>query len=217
MTGLLRGNGVLAIWNGIAAGQDREFLRWHVGQHLPERMAVPGFLRARRYVSIDGHPRYFNFYEVADVDVLQSDAYLARLNAPTDWTKAVVPHFTDTSRTLCQVIESRGHGCGGIVQTLRIAGDAAALRPLVAALADHADISGVSLLARYVAAVAPTSESQMRAAPDTSSPAILLVEGADVRALTAAVGDLASDTAIAALTGDVAIDRGSYQLDFMMD
>lgn len=217
MTGLLRGKGVLAIWNGIAPGQETEFLRWHVGQHLPERMGVPGFLRARRYVSIDGVPRYFNFYEVADVDVLESDAYLARLNAPTDWTKAVVPHFTDTSRTLCNVVESRGHGCGGVVETLRIAGDAAALRPLVASLVEHADISGVSLLARHTAPAKATSESQMRAAPDGSSPAILLIEGADARAVSIAVRNIASETLITALCGMVQIERGTYQLDFMMD
>lgn len=217
MTGLLRGNGVLAIWNGIAPGQETEFLRWHVGQHLPERMGVPGFLRARRYVSIDGAPRYFNFYEVAGVEVLESDAYLARLNAPTDWTKAVVPHFTDTSRTLCNVVEGRGHGCGGMVETLRIAGDAAALRPLVDSLADHADISGVSLLARHTAPAKATSESQMRAAPDGSSPAILLIEGADADAVTAAARDIASEAAIIALCGPVEVERGAYQLDFMMD
>lgn len=216
MTGLLRGKGVLAIWNGIAPGQAGEFLRWHVGQHLPERMAVPGFLRARRYVGIDGHPRYFNFYEVADVAVLESEPYLARLNAPTDWTKAVVPHFTDTSRSLCQVVESCGHGCGGVVATLRISGDAAALRPLVAPLADHPDISGVSLLARHTAAKA-TSESQMRAAPDGSSPTILLVEGADPAAVGSAVRALASDAAIVALCGKSTIERGVYQLDFMLD
>ncbi|SIR00252.1 hypothetical protein SAMN05880561_10714 [Rhizobium sp. RU33A] len=217
MSSLFRGSGVLAIWNGIAPGHDSEFLRWHVGQHLPERMSVPGFLRARRYVSAEAHPRYFNFYEVTDVGVLESEAYLARLNAPTDWTRAVVPHFIDTSRTLCEVLYSEGHGCGGVIETLRIEAQAEMLVPLVATLVDHPDISGVSLLARHKSPAKATSESQMRAAPDRSSPAILLIEGADASALASAGRMIASDNAIAELCGRASVQRGVYHLDFLMD
>jgi hypothetical protein len=35
----LLGRGVLAIWNGIAAGYEGEFLEWHVKEHIPERVA----------------------------------------------------------------------------------------------------------------------------------------------------------------------------------
>ncbi len=59
----LAGRGVLAIWNGIAEEAEADFLAWHVREHIPERVAVPGFLRARRYVALRGEPRYFNFYE----------------------------------------------------------------------------------------------------------------------------------------------------------
>ncbi|QEE43238.1 hypothetical protein FVA81_00880 (plasmid) [Rhizobium sp. WL3] len=217
MSGLLRGKGVLAIWNGIASGYDAEFLRWHVGQHLPERMGVPGFLRARRYVSAQAHPRYFNFYEVADVGVLESEAYLARLNAPTDWTKAVVPHFTETSRTLCGVVHCQGHGCGGVIETLRIDAQAEFLLPLVNTLAEHPDVSGVSLLARHEAPVKASSESQMRAVPDKSSRTILLIEGVEAAALSRAGRTVASDEAIAGHCGQASVQRGVYHLDFLMD
>jgi hypothetical protein len=43
--------------------------------------------------------KYFNFYETETVDVLQSPAYRARLDSPTEWTKKVVKEFRDTSRT----------------------------------------------------------------------------------------------------------------------
>ena len=97
----LAGKGVLAIWNGIAEEAESEFLSWHVREHIPERVAVPGFLKARRYVAVRGVPKYFNFYETETPADLGSPAYLARLNAPSDWTKRVVRHFSDTSRTAC--------------------------------------------------------------------------------------------------------------------
>lgn len=49
----LLGSGALAIWNGIAPEAEREFDRWHTYEHIPERMALPGFLRGRRYVADD--------------------------------------------------------------------------------------------------------------------------------------------------------------------
>jgi len=63
----LLGTGVLAIWNGLAPGYDAEFVEWHVKEHIPERVGVPGFLRARRYFAVDGAPAYFNFYETETI------------------------------------------------------------------------------------------------------------------------------------------------------
>ena len=63
----LLGSGVLAIWNGVAPGYEAEFVEWHVKEHIPERVGVPGFLRGRRYVAVDGAPAYFNFYETENL------------------------------------------------------------------------------------------------------------------------------------------------------
>jgi hypothetical protein len=49
----LLGKGVLAIWNGIAPEAEEDFVAWHVREHIPERVALSGFLRGRRYVALD--------------------------------------------------------------------------------------------------------------------------------------------------------------------
>ena len=59
----LLGTGVLAIWNGIDPEAEADFVAWHVREHIPERVVLPGFRRGRRYVALDGEPAYFNFYE----------------------------------------------------------------------------------------------------------------------------------------------------------
>ena len=73
----------LVFWNGISPGGDEEFLSWHVSEHIPERVSVPGFLRGRRYVAHDGIPRYFNFYETETLEVLHSPR-LPRAARPSD-------------------------------------------------------------------------------------------------------------------------------------
>lgn len=211
----LEGSGLLAIWNGMAPGHDAEFLRWHVREHIPERLSVPGFLRARRYRAVAATPAYFNFYEVETPAVLSSPAYLERLNAPSDWTRRVVPHFTDTARILCRVVESRGSGVAGFVQVIRFDGPADAVQALVEPLSAAPDVTGVHLLARHEAAAA-TRESAMRAAPDGSANGILLVEGVAPDLLGATVAALADDAAFRDLTGERPLARGLYQLDFLM-
>jgi hypothetical protein len=68
----LLGEGALVVWNDVASGSEREFDRWHIKEHMPERLAVPGFLRGRRYTAGSDHPRYFTFYETASVETLGS-------------------------------------------------------------------------------------------------------------------------------------------------
>src|SRR5579883_646503 len=97
----LLGKGVLAIWNGITDAAEIEFIKWHVREHIPERVGIPGFLRGRRYIALEGHPKYFNFYETESAGTLVSPAYRARLNAPTPWTQTVIKEFRDMSRTIC--------------------------------------------------------------------------------------------------------------------
>ncbi len=62
----LAGRALLAIWNGIAEEAEADFLAWHVREHIPERVAVPGFLRARRYVAPARRAALLHqFYETA--------------------------------------------------------------------------------------------------------------------------------------------------------
>jgi hypothetical protein len=56
---------------------DAEFNDWYDNEHLPERLAVDGFLNARRFVCVDGWPRYLALYDLASVDVLHSPGYYA--------------------------------------------------------------------------------------------------------------------------------------------
>jgi hypothetical protein len=115
----LLGAGVLAIWNSISPEGEDDFYRWHNTEHIPERVAVPGFLRGRRYLSTTRPHDYFTLYETESVETIRSGPYLARLNDPTPWTRRVLPHFRDTARIGCRVAASWGRGQGGGLLALR--------------------------------------------------------------------------------------------------
>jgi hypothetical protein len=94
--------GILAIFNNVAPGREAEFEEWFQHEHLAERIAVPGFLIGRRHEAVSGNPRYFNFYVTESVEVLNSAAYLGRLDDPTPMTRTIMSEiFKDMIRTVC--------------------------------------------------------------------------------------------------------------------
>ena len=81
--------GILAIFNDCRAGREAEFEAWFQGEHLVERLSVPGFVFGRRHKALSGSPGYFNFYMVETPDVLTSKPYLERLDHPTPMTHTI--------------------------------------------------------------------------------------------------------------------------------
>ncbi|MCL4801759.1 MAG: hypothetical protein KJ025_19365, partial [Burkholderiales bacterium] len=96
--------GLLAVWNDIAAADEPEFDAWYEEEHVPERLAVPGFLAARRYRDAQTPGRHAALYDTASIAVLASPAYLARLADPTPRTRAIMPRFFDMTRAACEIV-----------------------------------------------------------------------------------------------------------------
>ena len=46
------GGAILAFWADVEASGEADYNDWHTREHMPERCAVPGFLRGRRYVAV---------------------------------------------------------------------------------------------------------------------------------------------------------------------
>jgi hypothetical protein len=92
---------------------------WHTHEHLPERLSIPGFVRGSRWVAVGGQPRYFVMYEVEQLAILSSSAYLDRLNNPSPWTSKMMPHYRGMTRGFCSLAGSFGFGMGGACLLVR--------------------------------------------------------------------------------------------------
>lgn len=69
---------------------EEEFNAWYDSEHIPERLAVPGILSARRYVCAGGHPKYLAMYDLETHAVMNSPAYLTvAFENSSPWTKRV--------------------------------------------------------------------------------------------------------------------------------
>jgi hypothetical protein len=68
----LAGKGMLLTSMDIDPSNEAEFNRWCDREHLEERVAIDGFLEARRYVAHEGSPKYLCLYSTARFEVLDS-------------------------------------------------------------------------------------------------------------------------------------------------
>jgi hypothetical protein len=118
----MTGTGVLAVWNNRVKASAANYENWYQTEHLPERLAVPGFMRGRRYQAVVGDLEFFTWYEVASPAVLRSEPYMKCLANPTPWTQEMMSGiFIDASRTLCRREVLWGEVFGAAALAIRFA------------------------------------------------------------------------------------------------
>jgi hypothetical protein len=189
---MLAGEGAIAIWNGISEEGRADFYAWHLSEHMPERVGIPGFLRGRRYRAADDktQPEFFTLYETQTFEVTQGVDYFNRLNAPTAWTKRATAHFKTTSRSLARVVASFGVGSGGALLTLRFDVEESEQKKLASLMMEAAalpQVTGAHMLkGDDEASGIKTAESKNR--KDFEQPArwVILVEACSLEALAGA-------------------------------
>jgi hypothetical protein len=185
---------------------------------MHERLSVPGFVRATRWVATAGGPRYMVIYEVSGTDIATSPAYLERLNNPTPWTSEMMPRFRGMVRGFCSVAAGAGLGFGHAAMSLRFTPPddrAAAVAGWLAdeimpAMASRRGMAGIQLLCP--APPPPMTKEQAIRGQDAPMSWLLLATGHDDEALRQAVaGHL--DAATLALQG---IDPGNIPVGYTL-
>ena len=116
----LAGKGMLLTSMDIDAADEAETNRWYDREHLEERVAIDGFLEARRYVTHNANPKYLCLYSTSTIEVLDSPAYRAKLANPTDWSKRTMARFKNMIRAVARITISRGQGRGAVLGIVRL-------------------------------------------------------------------------------------------------
>ena len=116
---MLAGKAVMVNWSDVAPEHRHAYYEWHSREHMVGRVAIPGFIRGRRYAAVQASRDFLICYEVADVAVLTSQAYLDKANAPSELTRRTTPFVKNAARALAVVRHTAGIGTGGYAQTLR--------------------------------------------------------------------------------------------------
>lgn len=91
------------------AALEAEFNDWYETEHIPVRLALPGFSRAVRYIAREGKPKYLAIYEIDDLEVLNSPSYQALKTTPSERTALMLKSVSGFTRYTCtQAYDSGG-------------------------------------------------------------------------------------------------------------
>jgi hypothetical protein len=193
---------MLAIWSDVTQAQETDYLHWLLREHAAERVAIPGFEAVRVFrADLPQARRYLILYDIVAPSVLTSPAYLARLNAPTPWSRRIMPTLRNFARGGGWVRAVRGTGSGAHLLPLRLGQQPGGAEPLLEALAAEERICAARLLeVDREGSEVSTSEKALRGG-DGSFPGLLLIEAAGAAALRRAI--LRHRSAVLALGADV--------------
>ena len=208
----MAGKGMLLTSMNIDAAHEAEFNRWYDREHLEERVAIDGFLEARRYVAHDGNPKYLSLYSTETFEVLDSPAYRTALANQTAWSKANIARFQNMIRAVARITISRGTGRGaalGIVR-LRPTDGEDKLRAALREQLDPAELDGI--ISMHLIESDPALSKPITDDPSAPNPGardwFVLIDGTDVGPVSAVMPRFSSNAALKPLI----ISSGVYRL-----
>jgi hypothetical protein len=207
----LAGTGMLLTSMDIDPSDEAEFNRWYDREHLEERVAIEGFLEARRYIAHQGAPKYLSLYSTETFEVLDSATYRTALANQTEWSKATIARFKNMIRAVARITISRGQGRGAVLGIIRLRPSAGGEEKLRAMLRDALDpgpldgIISMHLLESDAVLSKPLTDKSATADPGAGD-WFVLIDATDVNAIPAAI------TARLAELESVVISTSIYRL-----
>jgi hypothetical protein len=103
---MANGTALLVVTVEIDPADDEEFNRWYDEEHIPEKLAEPGFLSVRRLKSSDGASKYLVVYELETAEAATKPAYMRK--EPTDWGKSIMARWKDWNRNVWIDVKAAG-------------------------------------------------------------------------------------------------------------
>src|SRR4029450_8966302 len=76
----------------VPAAIGEEFNDWYNWVYIPTYLTVPGVIRARRFVAVDGQPKSLTVYEFERPDVPDSEAW-HRACESSPWSRRIRPQM----------------------------------------------------------------------------------------------------------------------------
>ena len=211
----LAGKGMLLTSMDIDSADERDFNLWYDNEHLEERVAIDGFLEARRYVAHAASPKYLCLYSTETFEVLDSPAYRTVLANPTPWSKTTMARFKNMIRAVAHITISRGQGRGAALGIIRLRPTAESKDTLRAMLADQLDPAGLDgIISMHLIESDSTLSRPINEVSSTASPGAgdwyVLIDGTHVSAVSAVVAARFADAA--GFSPATVISTGTYNL-----
>jgi hypothetical protein len=182
--------GLLFIWTDIDTRFEDDFNRWYDREHMSERMAIPGFDLARRFLTHDSAPRYLALYRTTSLAVFRSESYRTAFANQSEWSRQTFGRMQNTVRRVGEITTRGGLGEGGFLSLFMVSDSDAC--PSGAALNAAAAVDGI-ITAYIVRSDPDLSVPLTGGAAAPVSDRIVIVEGTNPAATASQAHQLAQD------------------------
>ena len=211
----LAGKGMLLTPMNIDEADEADFNRWYEREHLEERVAIAGFLEARRYVAHAADPKYLSLYSTETLDVLDSPVYRKALANQTEWSRRTMAHFKNMLRVVARITISKGTGRGAALGLVRLRPPAANAAAGRAALQEKlAPETRAGIISMHLLESEPELSGATADIPAVRNEGardwFVLIDGTHVGAVSAAIAERFTGPAAAPFPLPVSV--GTYSL-----
>ena len=211
----LAGKAMLLTSMDIDAADEDDFNRWYDREHLEERVAIDGFIEARRYVAHAATPKYLCLYSTTSIEVFDSPAYRERLAHPTEWSRRSMAGFKNMIRVVGRVSISRGKGRGAALGLVRLRPPSETPNRLRDALRDKLDPATLDgIISMHLIESEPTLSGATAdipaAAGSGASDWFILIDGVNVNAISSVMAARFTGPAVSPSAAPISV--GTYGL-----
>lgn len=180
--------GMLLTSMDVDAVDEPDFNQWYDREHIAERVAIEGFVEARRYIAHAASPKYLSLYSTATFEVLDSAAYRTALANQTAWSRQNIARFKNMIRAVARITVSEGRGRGAVLGIIRLRPtNADRLRTFVVQRLASEMLDGI--ISMHVLESDPALSKSLT--DDSANPGaadwFVLIDGTDVRSVSAAI------------------------------
>ena len=85
-----------------------EFHEWYETEHIPARMAIPGFAGAQRFEAIEGWPHHLAVYWLDDLGTLETPEYARLKREGTARSERMLGSVERFTRYICELVSDTG-------------------------------------------------------------------------------------------------------------
>jgi hypothetical protein len=176
--------GFLVVLSDVKYEDERDYFEWLTTEHAQERLAIPGFLGVRIFRrQLPGAYRYFIWYRLENSDIVDSPAYLERLNHPTPWSRRIMPRLENFGRGGGVVAASEGNSAGEVILVAELKDASGAENVLAWLVKSEPEVAAAGLFVTdEQKSGIRTSERGLRRS-DNGFSGLLIIESSDIHAL----------------------------------
>lgn len=113
----------LLVWTDIDPAHEADFNKWYDREHMDERVAIPGFAFARRFLRIGPGRKYLALYRTDSLGVFDSAPYRRAFDNQTQWSLDNFKRMRDALRCVGTVAHEAGAGRGGFLGLVEAVAD----------------------------------------------------------------------------------------------